>query len=55
MVDHFFREGIPNYDMNDFDKPNDYDSDPETYPELHLITKLNECILCFAHETDKTL
>ena len=36
MVDHFFREGMPEYPMNSFDKPNEYDSNIETWPSLSL-------------------
>lgn len=48
MVDHFFREGLPVYDMESFDKPNEYDSDIETYPELHLNFTINEALFCYS-------
>ena len=48
MVDHFFRQGLPSYDMDSFDKPNEYDSDIETYPELHVTVVFKEALICFA-------
>jgi hypothetical protein len=48
MIDHFFREGQPVYDMKSMDKPNEYDTDYETYPEMHLVMKLGESLICFA-------
>jgi hypothetical protein len=53
MLDHFFREGLPVYDMDSFDKPNEYDSDYETYPELHTTVFFKDSLICLAHETDK--
>jgi hypothetical protein len=36
MVDHFFREGLPSYNIDFFDKPNEYNTDVEQYPELNF-------------------
>jgi hypothetical protein len=50
MLDHFFREGIPQYDESSFDKPNEYDSNYETYPEMHLNVNLKNSLLCLASD-----
>lgn len=34
MIDHFFRESLPVYDMKSLDKPNEYNEDYEEYPEM---------------------
>lgn len=36
MVDHFFREGLPTYNIDSFDKPNEYNIDVEHNPELNI-------------------
>lgn len=41
------------YDMDSFDKPNEYDSNYESYPELKTLVMMKDALLCFAHETDK--
>ena len=51
MIDHFFREGLPTYEMNSFDSPNEYDSNVESYPELHTLVTFKDSLLCFAPET----
>ncbi len=53
MIDHFFREGLPVYDMDSFEKPNEYDSDYETYPEMTTLVEVKDSLLCFAHDTDR--
>ena len=50
MIDHFFREGMPEYDMDSFDKPNEYSSDIEEYPVLQCLISLNDALICFASE-----
>jgi hypothetical protein len=52
MIDHFFREGIPVYDEESFDKPNEYDSNYENYPELHLNLSLKNTLICLNSESD---
>lgn len=56
MIDHFFRESLPVYDMNSLDKPNEYDEDYETYPEMHTVFKLGDSLICLADsESESTL
>ena len=53
MIDHFFREGMPVYDQNSFDKPNDYSEDYEEFPEMNVSVKLSDSLICFAYtDTD---
>lgn len=52
MVDHFFREGLPTYDENSFDKPNEYDTNYENYPEMHVKLNLGNILLCLTSEAD---
>jgi hypothetical protein len=37
MIDHFFREGMPLYDNNSKDKPNEYSEDVEDLTEMNLV------------------
>ena len=53
MIDHFFREGLPTYDMQSLDKPNEYDSDWESYPAFKVLVNITDSLLCFSHETEK--
>src|SRR5687768_11078204 len=53
MIDHFFRDGLPQYDMESFDKPNEYDNNIEKYPELNVTLSFREALLCFASDTDR--
>jgi len=57
MVDHFFRQGMPEYKMGSFDKPNEYDADVETWPNLHLNCSLKHSLICLASDkvTQKTI
>ena len=48
MLDHFFREGLPLYDLESFDKPNEYTLDIEEQPEMHTMINLKEALICFA-------
>lgn len=54
MIDHFFREGQPTYDMNSIDKPNEYNEDYEEYPEVKLHCKMADSLICFV-ETDSNV
>ena len=49
MIDHFFREGMPVYDQNSFDKPNEYSEDYEEFPEMNVQVKLSDSLICFAN------
>ena len=49
MIDHFFRENLPTYDPNSFDKPNDYNEDYEELPEMSLNFKLSDSLICLAN------
>ena len=53
MVDHFFREGLPSYNIESFDKPNEYNTDVEQNPELNFKVSFAEALLCFASKSDK--
>ena len=48
MLDHFFREGMPVYDMKSEEKPNEYDDDYEEYPEMDLKFKMDNSLICLA-------
>jgi hypothetical protein len=48
MMDHFFRENQPLYDMKSKDQPNEYSEDYETYPEIHAQFQLLNSIICLA-------
>ena len=48
MIDHFFREGLPVYDMQSLDKPNEYSEDPEEYPVISSTFNLNNSLICLA-------
>jgi hypothetical protein len=48
MIDHFFREGQPVYDMKSIDKPNEYSEDYEEYPVIHSTFSLIDSLICFA-------
>lgn len=48
MLDHFFRENMPVYDMKSKDKPNEYNEDFEEYPEMQMIFKLGDSLVCLA-------
>ncbi|CDW82625.1 ph domain containing protein [Stylonychia lemnae] len=47
---NFFTEGMPTYDINSFDKPNEYNSNIEDLPEMKLEFKLKDTLVCFAPE-----
>lgn len=49
MMDHFFREGMPIYDKESVDKPNEYSEDYEEIPEMNVKLKLLDSLLCFAN------
>jgi hypothetical protein len=49
MMDHFFREGMPVYDKNSDDKPNDYSEDYEEAPEMYVMVNLTDSLICFAN------
>lgn len=48
MIDHFFREGLPVYDMQSRDKPNEYSEDPEEYPVISSRFTMKNSLLCLA-------
>lgn len=48
MIDHFFREGLPVYDMQSRDKPNEYSADYEEYPEIKSRFTLTNSLICLA-------
>lgn len=50
MLFNFFTEGMPEYDCNSFDKPNEFNSDIEELPEMKLSVIFKETLLCFAPE-----
>lgn len=47
MVYHFFSEGLPTYDNESFDKPNEYDPDYENYPEMYINLIINDSLISF--------
>jgi hypothetical protein len=51
-ISHFFTESIPIYDMKSLDKPNLYDDDYEKIPEMHVIFKLGDSLICLANKDD---
>ena len=50
MLFNFFSEGMPKYDEDSFDKPNEFNDDFEEIPELKMTVNFKETLLCFAPE-----
>ena len=48
MIDHFFRESMPVYDMKSLDKPNEYSEDFEEYPEIQSTFTMNQSLICLS-------
>ena len=44
---HFFVYGMPEFDPNSVDKPNDYDPDVENAPPRFIKVKLYNSLICF--------
>lgn len=55
MLNYFFKDGLPKYDCNSFDKPNDYNEDVELASKLHFTFILKEGLVCFASHHSKLL
>lgn len=49
MINHFFTESLPTYDLNSVDKPNEYSEDFEQSPEMNMTFKLTDSLICFAN------
>ncbi|CAI2385812.1 unnamed protein product [Moneuplotes crassus] len=46
LLFHFFTEGLPKYDPNDRDLPNQFDDDVENAPRLSFELNLNKSLIC---------
>jgi hypothetical protein len=49
MINHFFSENLPTYDMKSADIPNEYTEDYEEAPEMNLAFKLQDSLICLAN------
>jgi hypothetical protein len=48
MLEIFFREGMPTYDDNSVDKPNEYTSDLEECTEIFCKVLVHEVLICLS-------
>lgn len=55
MINHFFGENLPDYPQDSFDKPNEYDADPENWPSITLKVLVDKSLACLADDKNKTL
>jgi hypothetical protein len=45
-ISHFFTYGLPEFDENDEDKPNEYEADYEKLPVLELKLSILDSMVC---------
>lgn len=55
MVQHFFSDYLPLYEGESFDKPNEYDADPDSWPRMHLKVDIEKSLLCMSDENNKAV